>query len=458
MRTNVPTPPLPPVLTPEGTRAQRISNLQALQRAMASCFLWEDQFYESGVAIADRIRELTLAVTPGEAANVALEARRVYKLRHAPLWVARTLAGGNAEQRAMVAGLLPEIIRRPDELTEFLALYWKNGKQPLAAGVKKGLARAFTRFSAHALAKYNQDNAIKLRDVLFLVHAKPVDDEQAMVWKQLVDSTLPTPDTWETQLSAGADKKATWERLLDENKLGALALLRNLRNMKQVGVSQAAIILGLAQMNTEYVLPFRFITAARFAPELEPYLEKAMFRCVAAMPKLPGRTAVVIDTSPSMWGSKVSTKSDMDRFDAAAALAVLIRETCDMARVYWFNQTAGEVPARRGFALRDVLAATKGDASRGGLAVEQANRDGYDRIIVLTDGAWHPSDPGHGWERPAIESIPEPLPSTTAYLINVAANRNSVGSGKWEYLEGWSEGVVSYIQATEGLEVGVPLG
>jgi hypothetical protein len=60
--------------------------------------------------------------------------------------------------------------------------------------------------------------------------------------------------------------------------------------------------------------------------------------------------------------------------------------------VYAFNEKAYEVPPRRGFVLRDALAATKNNWSRGGLAVAAANRDGYDRIIVITDGQWHFSD------------------------------------------------------------------
>jgi len=40
--------------------------------------------------------------------------------------------------------------------------------------MKKGLAAAFGKFDAYSLAKYNSDGAaIKLRDVLFLTHAKP---------------------------------------------------------------------------------------------------------------------------------------------------------------------------------------------------------------------------------------------------------------------------------------------
>lgn len=475
MKTNVKAAQAPNTVTYEGTPAKRLTDMQALQRAMASCLLWEDQFYEDGELIADRIKRLTLSIDPTQAAEIAVQARNQYKLRHAPLWVARWLASGTKAQKAVVANLLSRIIQRPDELTEFLALYWKDGKTPLAASVKRGLATAFTKFNAYSLAKYNRDDAIKLRDVLFMVHAKPKDAEQAATWRQLAEGTLPVSDTWEVALSSGADKCATWTRLLSEGKLGALALLRNLRNMQSAKVPDTLICEALSTVNVERVLPFRFIAAARYAPHLEPDLERAMFRCLTDAPKLSGRTAIVVDTSPSMWMAKVSAKSEMDRFDAAAALAILCREVCESVRVYAFNERAHEVPSRRGFALRDALAQTKGQASCGGLAVQMANEHGYDRIIVLTDGEWHymdqaqvpssfsyqgrnfPVSPSAQWRLnggytagPAHQVSPAPL-GDKAYLINVAANRNAIGSGKWTMLDGWSEAIVDYIQASEAI-------
>ena len=83
----------------------------------------------------------------------------------------------------------------------------------------------------------------------------------------MIAGTLTPPDTWEVALSAGADKRAAWERLLREQKLGALALLRNLRNMRESGVSDKLVVSALGEMKTDRVLPFRFIAAARYAPK-----------------------------------------------------------------------------------------------------------------------------------------------------------------------------------------------
>src|SRR5258706_544248 len=101
-----------------------------------------------------------------------------------------------------------------------------------------------------------------------------------------------------------------------------------------------------------------------------------MFRCLDGSLRLQGRTALVVDTSPSMWQAKVSQRSEMTRFDAAAALAILCREICTTVDVYAFNEKAYIVPARRGFALRDALKDTRGNDSCGGLAGELANQNG----------------------------------------------------------------------------------
>ena len=139
---------------------------------MLACLLWEDEFYEDGVEIAGRIRELLPRSTPEKVAALAIEAREAMKLRHAPLLLVREMAR-HATHRALVAETLARVIQRADELAEFVAIYWEDGRAPLSGQVKKGLAAAFPKFDEYALAKYDRAGAVRLRDVLFLCHAKP---------------------------------------------------------------------------------------------------------------------------------------------------------------------------------------------------------------------------------------------------------------------------------------------
>src|SRR6266478_1706036 len=420
--------------THEGAPARHLSNEAQLRRSVLACLLWESQFYEDGVEIAGRIAELVPKVEPERVAALAVEARARMKLRHAPLLLAREMAR-HKTHRGLVAETLERVLQRADELCEFVAIYWKDGRVPLSGQVKKGLAAAFPKFDEYQLSKYDRSGPIKLRDVLFLCHAKPRDDAQAGVWKKLIWGRLITPDTWEVALSSGADKREAWERLLREQKLGALALLRNLRNMREAGVDESLVLSAIGSMSTARVLPFRFLAAARYAPQWEDALERAMLKCVAGAEKLPGKTIVLVDVSGSMT-APLSRRSEMQRTDAAYGLAVLLREIAEKVAVYSFSNALVEVPARRGFALRDAVDQSQSHgATYLGKAVEELNaRERYDRLIVITDEQAHDSVPG---------------PQGKGYVINVASYKTGVGYGKWTHIDGWSESVVEYIRTLE---------
>jgi len=420
--------------THEGGLAKRLTPEQELRRTVMACLLWEDTFYEDGVSVADRIGALVKVCNPKVVAEMAVEARSVMHLRHVPLLLCRELA----RNKALKAATLAACIQRADELAEFLAIYWKDGKQPLAAQVKKGLAAAFGKFNEYALAKYNQDGAVKLRDVLFLCHAKPKDTEQEALWKRLVARELVTPDTWEVALSGGADKKATWERLIEENKLGALALLRNLRNMEQAGVDRTLVRKALNAADVSRVLPFRFIAAARYGPEFEPDLERALFRSLEGVLTMPTRTVVLVDVSGSM-DDKLSGKSDMTRMDAACGVAMVARELCADAAVFTFSDALVKVAARRGFALRDgMVGSQRHNGTNLAGAIAKLNEvEKYGRLVVVTDEQTH-------------DGITAPLPEARAYCINVASYKNGVGYGqRWTHIDGFSEAVIRYIQEVE---------
>ena len=83
---------LAPVRTHEGAPAKAIAPEQALRRSVLACMLWEDEFYEDGVQIAGRIRELVPKVDAAKVAALAIEAREAMKLRHVPLLLVREMA------------------------------------------------------------------------------------------------------------------------------------------------------------------------------------------------------------------------------------------------------------------------------------------------------------------------------------------------------------------------------
>src|SRR5258708_4785327 len=129
--------------THEGGPARHISPEMQLRRSVLACLLWESQFYEDGVEIAGRIAELVPKV-----------AAEQMKLRHAPLLLVREMAR-HKTHRGPVSETLARVIQRADELAEFVAIYWKDGRVPLSGQVKKGLAAAFPKFDEYQLAKYD---------------------------------------------------------------------------------------------------------------------------------------------------------------------------------------------------------------------------------------------------------------------------------------------------------------
>jgi len=440
-RMNVSPPGYPSVQTHEGAPAIRTGPLLELRRSVLTALLWENTFYESGKSHSKRVEELVKLCKPEDVAALAIEARDKMYLRHVPLFLVRQLARVKGNGR-LVTDTLAHVIQRPDEMGEYLAMYWSgkasgNNKrpEPLSAGSKRGLSKAFRKFRAETLAKYDRDSAVKLRDVLRLTHAKPDNSEQAATWKKVISRTLEAPDTWEVQLSAGKDKKATFERLLGEKKLGGLAFLRNLRNMVDAGVDRELIRTRFTQP-LDKVLPFRFLSAVRHAPAYAQEINDAMLRVTAELPKLQGKTIVLVDVSGSM-DAPISAKSELQRIDAAAGLAVLVRELCDDCRVFTFSDSLVEAPSYRGLSLvQGILKSQPHSSTNMGAAVDYlVKRIPFDRLIVITDEQSHDR---------------VNAPSTgKGYVVNVATNQYGVGYGKWTHVDGWSERILDFIRTVE---------
>jgi 60 kDa SS-A/Ro ribonucleoprotein len=417
-----------------GPTARPLSIEQQLRKAVLTCLLWEKEFYKTGDATADRIKVLASSLPFEKVADLCVEARTKYKLRHVPLWLLVSVVE-SGHKGSQISDLIAQTIQRPDEMTELVSLYWKNGKRPLTKQLKVGLAKAFGKFNEYSLAKFDKPGSITLRDVMFLSHPEPASLERADLYKRIANKQMSTPDTWETQLSGGADKKATWIRLIGEQKLGAQALLMNLRNMQEAGVHADVIRTALLNANVERVLPYQFITAARYAKQFEPELQALMLKCLEGSPKLHGQTTLLIDHSGSM-NEKLSGKGELTRFDAACGLAILTREVCPNVRVFTFDQTdPKEIPPRNGFALRDALQAGHFGGTSLGNAVAWCNKNvAADRLVVFTDEESADAVPG---------------PKGKGYMINVSTYEHTVGIGNWVRVAGFSEAIVDFIQVLE---------
>jgi len=429
--------------THEGGEGFLLSPLEQLQRTVMSCMLWENNFYEDGQSVADRIVEYAGKVTRDELIVTAITARNNMHLRHVPLLLLSVLADKHRGS-GDVAEAFPHVIQRADELAEFLAVYTNYKKQPIGDcithGIRKGLANAIHNFNAYNLAKYNRAGSFKLRDVIRLAHPRATDKQEADTFSAILKGTLKSPDTWEVALSSGKDKKETFERLLREGQLGYLALLRNLRGMTNAGVDTVLINKAiLARKGAERVLPFRYVAAWRAAPQFSYALNQAMLDALQDMPAWEGLTAILVDVSGSME-APLSAKSDLSRMDAAAALAILVP---GKSVIYTFSMSCvrvGDVHLRNDRGLAEIEPIIRSQGHGGtylSQALETLRRQGpFHRLVLITDeqASWG--------DYPAI--------ARHSYCINVGVYKNGIGYGEgWVHINGWSEHVLRFIAEHE---------
>lgn len=454
--------------THEGAPTRSSSPEDELRRAVLSCMLWEGTFYESGQSIADRIHDLASQCKPEFVVNLTAQARNEYKIRHASLWLAMALIKNRSPGAEQA---LYDAIQRPDEITESLAMYWaQNGGRKSSVKVPRAWMRAVARcflekFNEYQLSKYNRtDNEITLKDAYFLSHPMAMakrlkvklTDDRVELFKRLVDNKLEVADTWETRLSAGdgktsiKDKREAFTDLLKRKKMGGMALLRNLRNMSELGVDKALVrdrLAGSARKNPS--LPFRYIAAAKAVPHWEDIIDEAMLASFDTesdgIPKLKGRTVILVDVSASMNAS-LSSKSQMRRIDAACGLAILAREVSDDCAVFQFATKCRELPIRRGMALRDIICDNwVGHGTNIGDSVGYVNNllSGrnyqYDRLIVITD-------------MQSNDGIQAPMKGAKGYIINTAPYENAIGFGKYMHFDGWSDHIIRFIQEIESVQ------
>jgi len=462
-----------------GQLAAKQSDEMALRRIVMTCLLWEDAHYITGEKIAKKIEKLVPKVDPEIVRDIAVEAKLDQKLRHVPLFIAVEMVK-HETHKTYVSDLLQRIILRPDDMTELLALYYDGKKKPLANQIKKGLARAFGKFDEYQLAKWNREGkTFTLKDIAFLVHpdavgvtkqyprsvipeAPKIDRKgykrgatyrhEGNLVTKLINGELETPETWEVELSAGKDKKETWERLITTKKLGATAFLKNLRNMQEVGVSEDALLYGFENLNTRWLLPLDYFKAVKYAPRYVEDIEKMMFRSLEVKDKLPGRTIFIVDVSGSM-GATVSLRSDFSRMDVAAAMAVMAKEMCERCYVW---ATAGsdamrkhrteQIPTYRGFALANQI--KRDNLGGGGIFTRQCleyiqsqTKEDIERIIVFSDS----QDCDYPNKR-----TPAPFGKYN-YIVDVSPHIYGVNyDGIWTAeVSGWSEHFLKFIYALE---------
>ena len=384
----------------EGEKAYNLSPELDLYSQVCTASL-QPKFYSSNTEEQlNRLRKTIAKVNPELVCKLAVYAREKMYLRSIPLvLIVELLKNFNdgkqcgSRNSAFLRKSTTRVIQRADEITEILSYFtYANNRtsskklNKLPNLLKKAVGTSFNKFDEYQLAKYNRNNAIKLRDALFLTHPKPKDSNQEKIFKKLVEDNMDVPYTWEVEFSKLGQQKfiseveknkvfaAKWEELVKSNRLGYMALLRNLRNILKYGTNKSLVKL-LCEKISDPVgvekskqLPFRFWSAYRSignepkrkmgfysnfdlttdtidldpfaAKEINKALEKAVKLSVGNIKGFEEDTRVLIacDVSGSMQ-DPISKNSTVMMYDIGLLLGQLLQFKCKNVLTGFFGDS-----------------------------------------------------------------------------------------------------------------------
>ncbi len=486
----------------EGANAYIQSPELELYTAVVTSAL-KDTFYESSDNRLSRIKVLIQQVEPEFVAKLAVYAREHMYLRSIPLVLTVELAKivrGND----LIARLTCRVVQRADELTELLSYYQSaNGRTEKTYGEKrlnklskqlqKGLGAAFNKFDEYQFGKYNRDSCVvKLRDALILTHPKPKNEVQEAIFNKIVTGTLETPYTWETALSALGQQKfesteekqaafqQKWQELIDSEKLGYMALLRNLRNILNARVSSehldkiCEMLSDPARVAKAKQFPFRYLSAYRELQALQteaapPKTAKILtaLECAirASVVNFRGfgaeqRIVIACDVSGSMY-HPISPKSTIQMYDIGLVLGMLLQSKCENVVTGLFGEIWKTVALPQDNILKNVQDLRKregevGYATNGYLVISDliAQKRIADKVMIFTDvQLWNSTGGAKSIESEWIKYRKNIAPNAKLYLFDLTGNGNtpldlSKNNGV-SLIAGWSDKIFDILQAVE---------
>jgi hypothetical protein len=395
-------------------------------------FVGEDTFYESAKDRDARFEKLVHTVTKQDADWVARFIpwlRNEANMRSASIVAAVEYGrAGGENRRAVVASA----ISRADEPAEVLAYWIGRYGRPIPSWLKRGVNDAMDRtWSEYSVAKYDGNSrTFRMGDVVNLTHPKPSDPSKAALYKYVQDTrfgTEPTLDglpllaarrrvnagevtrdqlladtdlmrtagmTWEALGGLGAMDAKAWEAVIPQ--MGYMALLRNLRNFEQAGISAEATQRVVARLSDpEQVaksrqLPFRFWSAYKNTNGLQwAYaLEQALGHSLKNVPAFTGSTLILTDTSASMRSS-MTAKGTVTPLVAAGIFASALALKGEKVDFYGFADGVEKIDVKKGGSVLKAVAHLESRVGRVGHGTNIPGAfskwNGHDRVVIISD-------------------------------------------------------------------------
>ena len=274
----------------------------------------DDDVRERLIYLADQI----IAFDPEFILKTALFTRLVLNIRVTANFLV-ALAGFNKDCRRYMKKYYEQTVVLPSDWIDVAELYTSLGDKnigfsALPVCLRKAMSKKFPKFDVYQIGKYNknpkkkskteetdseaEDDETKLyerhhftlKQLIRKIHiCEPPDIVMPILGKKYPGTQedfyrsrlsgiwdesksgkrmkIPTPYTWETQLASKGNNASTWKALILSKKLPYMAMLRNLRNIIQSGVSDNIHKIVQKKLSSSEDVkrsrqfPFRFLSA-----------------------------------------------------------------------------------------------------------------------------------------------------------------------------------------------------
>lgn len=494
-----------------------------------SAFAGQDTFYEKGAKRDAEAIALVRKLAIGDwewVAEFLIWLRDEGNMRTAPIMLAVEAVRARLEKKLLVTpgdsthrDVIAGVLQRADEPGEMLAYYENVVGRTMPKAIKRGMGdaakrlyneRSFLRYDSSSKAirfggvaemvqmpkttgwqsdlityaigeQHHREQDIpeslaSLRARAYLNKMAPVDRHaaaRAAMRSSNHDLHLAMAGQWEWFMSWLGDGKGISGALTAKEKwefaaqrMGIMAVVRNLRNFDEAGFKTGDDIVGEIsgrltnedQIAKSRMFPFRFFTAYLQLKSVTwgPALEMALQHSLKNIPELPGKTLVLIDTSGSMQ-QKLSAKSVM-RYDQAAALfgCALKIKNPDGVSLWGFADGQFEAQASTGHSVlrcAEEFCRQNGRVGHGTQmeAAVRATYAGHDRVIIISDMQAFPGGGrsyGYGYYGGDVAgAVPAHIP---VYGFNLASGSTTpLGKGNRHSLGGLTDHTFKLIPQLE---------
>lgn len=359
----------------------------------------EDRFYESAQNQLQTFYNLTEDMIKEYGAEFvakcAIFARNELGMRSAAQFVAGYL---NDYQFDNKRTFYRNFCHRPDDVAEiFGVLNSFTPQRKRSHAMVRGFGDYISSLSPYTLGKYKLNNhTYNMYDIINITHAH---SDAIDAYKK---GTLASPDTWEVAISGAEDKEhrdKEWIRLVEENKLGYLALIRNLNNILDSGVFTSWIkqylypqLINKDAIHKSMVFPYQIYSAYKNISIRNSLvilgLEEAFRIAIDNLPTLEGDTAIVLDVSGSMSFS-ISAKSNITIREVGAVYAACIALKTEHCQIIKFATSAKEFKFNKlDNIFKQISEMDNEDGCGWGTNLAPAYNllhRSYDRIMLISD-------------------------------------------------------------------------